>query len=132
MKNIVDTTIELLSKKDDLVTIKEIIEALDNERLAGVADNKLEAYIHMDLMKDGRFLLVEDKWGLAVNYTQQEITRERYRQLGQQVIEEIEDEVIEEEIATRIELDENYLDDDLVEINFDDFDSTKVSFTDEN
>lgn len=132
MKNIVDTTIELLSKKDDLVTIKEIIEALDNEKLAGVADNKLEAYIHMDLMKDGRFLLVEDKWGLAQNYTQQEITRERYRQLGNQVIEEIEDEVIEEEIARVIELDENYLDDDLVEINFDDFDNAKVSFTDEN
>lgn len=132
MKNIVDTTIELLSKKNDLVTIKEIIEALDNDKLKGVADNKLEAYIHMDLMKDGCFLLVEDKWGLAQNYTQQEITRERYRQLGNQVIEEIEDEMIEEEIATRIELDENYLDDDLVEINFDDFDSAKVSFTDEN
>jgi hypothetical protein len=132
MKNIVDTTIELLSKKDDLVTIKEIIEALDNEKLTGVADNKLEAYIHMDLMKDGRFLLVEDKWGLAQNYTQQEITRERYRQLGNQVIEEIEDEVIEEEIARVIELDENYLDDDLVQINFDDFDNAKVSFTDEN
>ena len=132
MKNIVDTTIELLSKKDDLVTIKEIIEALDNEKLTGVADNKLEAYIHMDLMKDGRFLLVEDKWGLAQNYTQQEITRERYRQLGNQVIEEIEDEVIEEEIARVIELDENYLDDDLVAINFDDFDNAKVSYTDEN
>lgn len=131
MTNIVDATIELLSKKDGLVTIQEIIENLDNDKLKNVAENKLEAYIHMDLMKDGRFLLVEDKWGLASNYTQQEITRERYRQLGNQIIDLDDDIIEEEEVELRLELDENYMDEEILDINLDDFDNEKASFIDE-
>ena len=106
MKNIVDETLELLTKKKE-VAVEEIITKLDNEKLNNLKPGRLEAIIATDLFVDGRFILIENKWHLKEEYSMKDIMKEQYRSLGDiDVLETDDTNIALEEVEMEIELDD--------------------------
>ncbi len=104
MNNIVDTCIMLLNKNNQGVSNQDIIDNLDNPQLKNLSEAKLLSRIDMDLMYDGRFLLVDKKWHLKDEYTIEEIISELYKNIGDYEIEVIENETNHEEELQDIEM----------------------------
>ena len=76
MKNIVDLTMEAISKKKGKVTTMEIVDLIDNPSLMKIkGTKKLEAIVYNDLMSDGRFLQIEDAWDMKEKFTIKEIKK---------------------------------------------------------
>jgi len=121
MKNIVDLTMEAISKKKGKVTTMEIVDLIDNPSLMKIkGTKKLEAIVYNDLMSDGRFLQIEDAWDMKEKFTIKEILREQYRSLSNvelsNMVEE-EEEEFNEEIEMAVSIDDNDYNDDVVAVN---------------
>ena len=121
MKNIVDLTMEAISKKKGKVTTMEIVDLIDNPSLMKITGTKkLEAIVYNDLMSDARFLQIEDAWDMKEKFTIKEILREQYRSLSNvelsNMVEE-EEEEFNEEIEMAVSIDDNDYNDDVVAVN---------------
>ncbi len=121
MKNIVDSTMELINKTKKVVSTKQIISSIDNPKLIAKKNNKrIETLIYNDLMTDGRFIELEDGWDLKEKYTSKEILREQYRSLSNlelvKTVDEDEEE-FSEEIEMTVSLDDNDYKDDAIAMN---------------
>lgn len=106
MKKIVDIALELIStSKDKSTSTKDIAKNIDNEKLLEEKPEQLESQILTDLMIDGRFLLVDNKWHLKEEYTMDEILQEQYRSLNDyEILVEEETDITQEESNREIEM----------------------------
>ncbi len=92
MKNIIDLTMELINQ-NGAVTTEDIIAKVDNEALLSLSKAELITTIYNDLQIDGRFINLDEKWDLKLNYTMKDIMKEQYRNIGVMNIVEEEEEL---------------------------------------
>ncbi len=90
MKNIIDLATELI-KENGPTDLNTIAKAIDNPTLSKKKIAELRAVVYNDLLIDGNFILVDDKWDLKINYTMKDVAKEQYRAIGSLAFEEDED-----------------------------------------
>lgn len=97
--SIIEYIINQINEKGEAVDLRNIVDEIGYEHYNFESREEMIATIYTDLMVDGRFVMVEDKWDLQEKYTMIEIRKHRSMQLGTTISDYLNEdgEVIEEE-----------------------------------
>lgn len=97
--SIIEFIINKINETGEAVDLGSIVEEIGFENYNFASKEEMIATIYTDLMVDGRFVMVEDKWDLQEKYTMLEIRKHRSMQLGTTISDYLNEdgEVIEEE-----------------------------------
>lgn len=97
--SIIEYIINKINESGEAVDLRNIVDEIGYEHYNFESREEMIATIYTDLMVDGRFVMVEDKWDLQEKYTMIEIRKHRSMQLGTTISDYLNDdgEVIEEE-----------------------------------
>lgn len=97
--SIIEYIINKINESGEAVDLRNIVDEIGYEHYNFVSREEMIATIYTDLMVDGRFVMVEDKWDLQEKYTMIEIRKHRSMQLGTTISDYLNEdgEVIEEE-----------------------------------
>lgn len=80
--SIIEYIINKINESDNAVDLLEVVNEIGYENYNFDSKEEMIATIYTDLMVDGRFVIVEDKWDLQEKYTMIEIRKHRSMQLG--------------------------------------------------
>ncbi len=97
--SIIEYIINQINETGEAVDLRQIVEAIGYENYNFESKEEMIATIYTDLMVDGRFVMVEDKWDLQEKYTMIEIRKHRSMQLGTTISDYLNEdgEVIEDD-----------------------------------
>ncbi|WOO87312.1 DNA-directed RNA polymerase subunit delta [Mollicutes bacterium LVI A0039] len=97
--SIIEYIINQINETGEAVDLRNIVDEIGFESYNFESKEEMIATIYTDLMVDGRFVMVEDKWDLQDKYTMIEIRKHRSMQLGTTISDYLNDdgELIEEE-----------------------------------
>ncbi len=97
--SIIEYIINKINETGEAVDLKAVVEEIGYENYQFTDSNDMLATIYTDLMVDGRFVMVEDKWDLQEKYTIADIRAFRSMQLGTTISDYLNEdgEIIEEE-----------------------------------
>ncbi len=97
--SIIEYIINKINESGEAVDLRNIVDEIGYEHYNFESRAEMIATIYTDLMVDGRFVMVEDKWDLQEKYTMIEIRKYRSMQLGTTISDYLNEdgEVIEEE-----------------------------------
>lgn len=97
--SIIEYIINQINEKGEAIDLRNIVDEIGYEHYNFESREEMIATIYTDLMVDGRFVMVEDKWDLQEKYTMIEIRKHRSMQLGTTISDYLNEdgEVIEEE-----------------------------------
>ncbi len=80
--SIIEYIINQINEKGEAIDLRDIVREIGYEAYNFESEEEMIATIYTDLMVDGRFVIVEDKWDLQEKYTMIEIRKHRSMQLG--------------------------------------------------
>ncbi len=97
--SIIEYIINKIHETNEAVDLHEIVDEIGFENYNFESKQQMLATIYTDLMVDGRFVMVENKWDLQEKYTMVEIRKHRSMQLGTTISDYLNDdgEVIDDE-----------------------------------
>ncbi len=97
--SIIEYIINKINESGEAIDLKAIVDEIGYENYTFESKEEMIATIYTDLMVDGRFVMVEDKWDLQEKYTMIEIRKHRSMQLGTTISDYLNEdgELIEEE-----------------------------------
>ncbi len=101
--SIIEYIINKINETNDAINLEEIVDEIGYENYNFHSKEEMVAIIYTDLMVDGRFLMVDNKWDLQNKYTMNEIRKHRSMQLGTTISNylnedgEVIDDFLEEE-----------------------------------
>ncbi|WOO89065.1 DNA-directed RNA polymerase subunit delta [Mollicutes bacterium LVI A0078] len=97
--SIIEYIINKINESGEAVDLRAIVDEIGFENYNFESKEEMIATIYTDLMVDGRFVMVEDKWDLQEKYTMIEIRKHRSMQLGTTISDYLNDdgEVIEDD-----------------------------------
>lgn len=97
--SIIEYIINKINESGESIDLRDIVDQIGFEHYNFESKNEMVATIHTDLMVDGRFVMVEDKWDLQEKYTMIEIRKHRSMQLGGTISDYLNEdgELIEDE-----------------------------------
>lgn len=97
--SIIEFIINKINETGEAVDLRNVVEEIGFENYNFTSKEEMIATIYTDLMVDGRFVMVEDKWDLQEKYTMLEIRKHRSMQLGTTISDYLNEdgEVIEDE-----------------------------------
>ncbi len=105
MKSIKDSIIELLETEGQPISLKDMLKQFNFEDYNFKSAVDMESSIMTDLMIDGKFINIDDKWDLKEKYTMKEIMKNKRLEMVGLIEDDLEpgeeDEVVEDkEIST--------------------------------
>lgn len=105
MKSIKDSIIQLLEEKGSPVALEELMSNFKHDEYNFKSAVDMEASIMTDLMIDGKFINIDDKWDLKEKYTMKEIMKNKRLEMVGLIeddleIDDDEEVVIDSEIST--------------------------------
>lgn len=97
--SIIEYIINKINESGEAINLSDIVDEIGYEGYTFESKEEMIATIYTDLMVDGRFVMVEDKWDLQEKYTMIEIRKHRSMQLGTTISDYLNEdgELIEEE-----------------------------------
>ncbi len=97
--SIIEYIINQINETGEAVDLRKVVDAIGYENYNFESKEEMIATIYTDLMVDGRFVMVEDKWDLQEKYTMIEIRKHRSMQLGTTISDYLNEdgEVIEDD-----------------------------------
>ncbi len=97
--SIIEYIINKINESGEAINLSDIVDEIGFEGYTFESKEEMIATIYTDLMVDGRFVMVEDKWDLQEKYTMIEIRKHRSMQLGTTISDYLNEdgELIEEE-----------------------------------
>ncbi len=97
--SIIEYIINKINESGEAVDLRAIVDEIGFENYNFESKEEMIATIYTDLMVDGRFVMVEDKWDLQEKYTMIEIRKHRSMQLGTTISDYLNEdgEVIEDD-----------------------------------
>ncbi len=97
--SIIEYIINKINESGEAVDLRAIVDEIGFENYNFDSKEEMIATIYTDLMVDGRFVMVEDKWDLQEKYTMIEIRKHRSMQLGTTISDYLNEdgEVIEDD-----------------------------------
>lgn len=97
--SIIEYIINNITTSGEPADLRKIVDEIGFENYNFDSKEEMIATIYTDLMVDGRFVIVEDKWDLQEKYTMNEIRKHRSMQLGTTISDYLNDdgELIEDE-----------------------------------
>lgn len=100
--SIIEFIINKINETGQAIELKDIVEEIGFENYNFESQAEMIATIYTDLMVDGRFVMVDEKWDLQEKYTMIEIRKHRSMQLGTTISDHLDEdgEIIEEKEET--------------------------------
>lgn len=97
--SIIEYIINKINESGEAADLRAIVDEIGFENYNFESKEEMIATIYTDLMVDGRFVMVEDKWDLQEKYTMIEIRKHRSMQLGTTISDYLNEdgEVIEDD-----------------------------------
>ncbi len=96
--SIIEYIINKINETAEPVDLRNIVDEIGFENYTFISKEEMLATIYTDLMVDGRFVLVENKWDLQEKYTINEISKYRSLQLGTTISDYLNEDIeVEEE-----------------------------------
>lgn len=80
--SIIEYIINKINEGGEAIDLRDIVEEIGFENYNFESKEEMIATIYTDLMVDGRFVMVDNKWDLQEKYTMIEIRKHRSMQLG--------------------------------------------------